>query len=133
MGLEGLRPTLLSSNRATGAKVSDTVGFAGEAKERYINRDAFAVTNRYGIGNQPNVLRKLRQPDFNVTDLALMKNFRFTEACFLQVRFEAQNAFNHPVFNLGGNDLNIQSATFGYMNSVISQPRNIQFGARFVF
>jgi hypothetical protein len=133
MGLGRLRPTLLSSSYATGAKVSDTVGFAGEAKERYVNRDAFAVTNRYGIGNLPNVLPNLRQPVFNVTDLALMKNFRFTEACFLQVRFEAQNAFNHPVFNLGGNDLNIQSATFGYMNSVISQPRNIQFGARFVF
>jgi hypothetical protein len=51
----------------------------------------------------------------------------------VQVRLESQNAFNHPVFNLGASDLNIQSATFGYMNSVISQPRNMQFGARFMF
>jgi hypothetical protein len=79
------------------------------------------------------VLPNLRQPRFNVTDLAIMKNFRFKERMQVQVRLESQNAFNHPVFNLGGNDLNIQSATFGYMNSVISQPRNMQFGARFMF
>ena len=133
MGLGKLRPTLVNSNYATGADVKDTVGFAGQAKASYLNASAFAVTNRYGIGTVPGVLPNLRQPRFNVTDLALMKNFRFTESAFLQVRLEAQNAFNHPVFNLGGADVNIQSATFGLMNTVISQPRNIQFGGRFVF
>ncbi|MBL8228364.1 MAG: carboxypeptidase regulatory-like domain-containing protein [Bryobacterales bacterium] len=133
MGLGRLRPTLVSDQIRTSVSVKDSVGFANQARGAYLNRAAFAVTNRYGVGNVPATLPNLRQPRFNVTDLAVMKNFRFKERMQLQVRLESQNAFNHPVFNLGGNDLNIQSATFGYMNSVISQPRNMQFGARFVF
>jgi hypothetical protein len=133
MGLGRLRPTLVAGQIRTSANVRDAVGFANQARGAYLNRAAFAVTNRYGVGTVPTVLPNLRQPRFNVTDLAVMKNFRFKERMQVQVRLESQNAFNHPVFNLGASDLNIQSATFGYMNSVISQPRNMQFGARFMF
>lgn len=133
MGLGRLRPSLAGGAIRTGASVSDAVGFPNQARQPFLNRGAFSVTPRYGVGTAPPILPNLRQPTFNVTDLAVMKNFRFTERVFLQVRLEAQNAFNTPIFNLGGNDLNIQSATFGFMNSVISTPRNMQFGGRFVF
>jgi ribosomal protein S17E len=132
MGLGRLRPTLLSSEVLTGATVDASKGLPGQATQRYLNPAAFAVTQRYGIGTTPNFLNA-RQPTFKVTDLAVMKNFRFREKMGLQVRLEAQNAFNTPIFNLAGGDLNIQSANFGYFNTVISQPRNMQFGARFVF
>jgi hypothetical protein len=134
MGLGRLRPSLGSGAIASGASVAEAVGLPGQGvTARYLNPAAFRVTDRYGIGNVPHVLPNVRQPRFNVTDLSVMKNFRFTEKMFLQVRLEAQNAFNTPIFNLGAGDVNIQSATFGYFNSVISQPRNMQFGARFVF
>lgn len=133
MGLGRLRPTLLNSDIRTNLDVDQAKGFPNQAQGSYLNRASFAVTNRYGIGTVPHVLPNLRQPVFNVTDLAVQKNFRFKERMSLQIRLEAQNAFNTPIFNLGTADLNIQSNTFGYFNSVISQPRNMQFGARFVF
>ncbi|MDX2179928.1 MAG: carboxypeptidase-like regulatory domain-containing protein [Bryobacteraceae bacterium] len=128
-----LRPTLTGDYFAGTSSVRDAVGFPAQAKGRYINRNAFAITNRYGIGTVPHVLPNMRQPRFNVTDLAVMKDFRFTERSFLQIRLEAQNAFNHPVFTLGANEQNIQNANFGTFNGTLSQPRNMQFGARFVF
>jgi hypothetical protein len=133
MGLGRLRPTLLAASIRTDAGVDEAKGLPGQATARYLNPAAFAVTQRYGAGTVPSVLPNIRQPWFNVTDLALMKNFRFNDRMSLQIRLEAQNAFNTPIFNLGAADLNIQSATFGYFNSVISQPRNMQFGGRFTF
>lgn len=132
MGLGRLRPTLVGSYITT-TSVRDAVGLPGQAKARYLNPAAFQVTPRYGAGTVPHVLPDLRQPRFNVTDLAVQKTFRLRERMNLHIRVEAQNAFNTPIFNLGANDLNIQNANFGYFNSVISQPRNMQFGARFVF
>ena len=133
MGLGRLRPTLLADNLTSGLSVDDSKGLVGQAKGSYLNRAAFAITQRYGIGTVPHVLPGLRQPRFNVTDLAVGKNFRFRDRFSLQIRLEAQNAFNTPIFNLGAADVNIQSATFGLFNSVISQPRNMQFGGRFSF
>ncbi len=60
-----------------------------------------------------------------------MKDFRFTESKYLQVRLEGQNFLNHPVF--GSLGTNIQSANFGLFGGTRNGPRNMQFGARFVF
>ncbi|MDQ2945075.1 MAG: hypothetical protein M3Y27_03900 [Acidobacteriota bacterium] len=48
-------------------------------------------------------------------------------------RIESQNAFNHPVFTLDNTTMNIQNANFGLFNATVNGPRNVQFGARFVF
>ncbi len=133
MGLGKLRPTLLSDNIRTSFSVDESKGFAGSTQGTYLNRASFGITQRYGIGTVPHVLPNLRQPMFNVTDLAVQKSFKWRERLGLQIRLEAQNAFNTPIFNLGTADMNIQSATFGLFNTVISQPRNMQFGARFTF
>jgi hypothetical protein len=128
-----LRPTLLGDYRSGASNVADSIGFPNEAKGRYLNRNAFSITNRYGIGTVPVALPNYRQPNFYGTDLALMKDFRFGEKRYLQIRAEAQNAFNTPVFQLGNNEMNIQNANFGLFNATANQPRNMQFGARFVF
>ena len=131
-GYGPLRPTLVGDYR-NDTGVRDAVGFPTQAQGRYLNREAFAITPQYSFGTVPHVLPNLRQPRYNQTDLAIMKDFRFTETMYLQVRLEAQNAFNHPVFELGNNEQNIQNANFGYFNATASSPRNVQFGARFVF
>lgn len=131
-GYGPLRPTLAGDyHNNTG--IRNAVGFPTQAQGRYLNREAFAVTPRYEFGTLPHILPNLRQPRFNQTDFALMKDFRFGEVKYLQIRMEAQNFFNHPVFMLGNNELNIQNANFGYFNATMNQPRNMQFGARFVF
>jgi hypothetical protein len=49
-----------------------------------------------GVGN-------IRGPGYADVDLSLHKNFLFTESKHLEFRFEALNAFNHPVWTfLGG-------------------------------
>jgi hypothetical protein len=82
----------------------------------------------------PQTFSTVRQDGFNNLDASLLKNFHFTEAAYLQLRFETFNTLNHPVFAAP----NVSSATasnFGYITAVAanSQPRQIQLGARIVF
>ncbi|MBC8166694.1 MAG: TonB-dependent receptor, partial [Bryobacteraceae bacterium] len=132
MGYGKLRPTL-TGNYKTDVSVSDAVGFPNEVKGRYVNRDAFSVTPRYQFGTAPPVLPNMRQPRWNQTDLAILKKFRFSESRYFEVRGEARNAFNHSIFQLGNNEMNIQNANFGTFQSTANEPRNVQIGARFVF
>jgi len=127
-----LRPTLVGDYR-TPVRIRDAVGAPAPGKPTYLNKTAFAVTPRYQFGTLPHILPDLRQPRYNQTDLAIMKEFYFGERKFLQVRLESSNFFNHPVFQLDANALNIQRAEFGYLQSLTNAPRNMQFGARFVF
>ena len=53
-----------------------------------------------------------------------MKDFRFTESKFLQIRLESSNFFNHPLFQLDANAQNIQRSEFGYFQSQLNAPRN---------
>jgi len=127
-----LRPTLVGDYHAD-TRVPDAVGAPAPGKPTYLNKAAFAVTPRYQFGTLPHILPDLRQPRYNQTDLAIMKEFYFGERKFLQIRLESSNFFNHPVFQLDANALNIQRAEFGYFQSLTNSPRNMQFGARFVF
>jgi hypothetical protein len=127
-----LRPTLAGDYHTTSG-VRDAVGFPNQARAPYLNKTAFRVTPLYSFGTVPRILPDMRQPRYSQTDMAIMKEFRFGETKFVQVRLETQNFFNHPVFQLAGADLDIQSATFGYFSGTSSSPRNVQFGARFVF
>jgi hypothetical protein len=47
----------------------------------------------------PSRLTGVRGPGWNNWDLAVFKSFRLTERLTFQLRAEAQDAFNHPVFN----------------------------------
>ncbi|HYP13956.1 MAG TPA: hypothetical protein VEQ63_08525, partial [Bryobacteraceae bacterium] len=133
MGYGKLRPTLVGDYKAGTSGVREAVGFPSEAPGRYINRAAFQVTPRYQFGTAPPVLPDMRQPRWNQTDLAILKKFRFGEVKYLEVRGEARNAFNHPIFQLTNNELNIQNANFGTFQSTANSARNVQIGARFVF
>jgi hypothetical protein len=131
LGYGTLRPTLVNNNYGTGVDISQAVGYPASA--RYLNPAAFAVTSVYAFGTVPSVLPNMRQPRYDQTDLAIIKKFHFTESKFLEARVEGSNMFNHPVFMLDSNALNIQNSTFGYLQALQNSPRNIQLGARFVF
>jgi hypothetical protein len=75
----------------------------------------------------------MRQPRYNQTDMAIMKDFHIGESKYVQVRMDAMNFFNHPVFQLDANAQNIQRSEFGYFQTTANTPRNVQLGARFVF
>ncbi len=127
-----LRPTLVGDYN-TSTSVADATGAPATGKPTYLNKAAFALTPRYEFGTLPTILPDARQPRYNQTDFAIMKDFRFTESKFLQIRLESSNFFNHPLFQLDANAQNIQRSEFGYFQTQLNAPRTMQFGARFVF
>jgi len=79
------------------------------------------------------VARTLRWQQF---DANISKNFSLVAGFHLQVRLEAFNVLNHPVWS-GGPDTNIQNATFGTVTRGASgqsnQPRQLQLSAKIVW
>jgi Carboxypeptidase regulatory-like domain len=78
----------------------------------------------------------LRGPRFVEVDMSLGKAFRIREGMGLEIRADATNAFNHPLFSLP--DANILSSTAGQITSAqgannFGPGRIIQMGGRFTF
>jgi hypothetical protein len=68
---------------------------------------------------------------FNV-DLSLSRNVRFGGGRSLQVRLEAFNVFNNPVW--GDPNLSMANpALFGTINTTRTPMRELQIGAKFSF
>ena len=91
----------------------------------------------FGIRNVPTTLDSLRNQPYSVANLSLTKNFHISEGKRIQIRAEALNAFNHPYFG-AGMGLNpgtaaAPNAAFGLVTTQRNNPRDIQFGAKFIF
>jgi hypothetical protein len=75
-------------------------------------------------------------PNFFNADLSLHKNFLITEGKSLQFRFEALNAFNHPVWTFSGGpaggSFDPGSAVFGQITGSQSA-RSVQLGLKFIY
>ena len=73
----------------------------------------------------------LRSAESTTWTLPVMKQFQIRETMYFQLRMEAFNAVNHPVF--GAPVTTISSTTFGQITPQGNLPRQIQLGARLVF
>ena len=75
-------------------------------------------------------------PKYFDADLSLHKNFLITEGKVLQFRFEALNAFNHPVWTFSGGpaggSFDPGSAIFGQITGSQSA-RSLQLGLKFIY
>ena len=67
-------------------------------------------------------------PRYVQADMSLLKSIAIREQVKATLAVEALNAFNHPVFQVGGDGaiVNIQSTTFGQTTSTAVSPRNVQ-------
>jgi hypothetical protein len=81
----------------------------------------------------------LRGPGVNKWDLAVFKNFRWTEQVRAQFRAEMFNAFNHPSFTTVGTSLSTNAAgvnpnanSFAVVTGT-RDARVVQFGLRITF
>jgi len=102
-----------------------------------IEAPGLVTLTAFGIRNVPTTLESLRNQPYSVANLSLTKNFKMGETRRLQIRAEALNAFNHPYFG-AGIGLNpgtaaAPNAAFGLVTTQRNNPRDIQFGAKFVF
>jgi len=81
---------------------------------------------------------RLRGPSFIDWDFSAFKNFRVTEARYLELRFESFNFANHPNLgdpnlNWGSTNPNRPSASFLSITSTAAAMRQMQVALRFVF
>lgn len=123
----------LDRPNATGISPND---IATRTTERYFNTLAFALQP---FGSYGNVGRNtLIGPGIFRLDASILKNFHFTEATFLQFRFEAFNATNHP--NWGNPNTTITddaryngNGNFGRITGTRGDMRQLQLALKFVF
>lgn len=76
----------------------------------------------------------VRTPFFFNTNLSILKEFAVVpkhEEMKLELRLEAQNAFNHPVF--GTPDTYVGDPNFGAINYTAVGPRQCQLALKFHF
>ncbi len=73
----------------------------------------------------------LRADGTNDVNLSLMKDIRLGERLRFQLRGEAYNVVNHPVFANPNTQLN--NSLFGYITSQANRPRTVQLNGRISF
>jgi hypothetical protein len=138
----GIGLTTTDGTDLTGGGDGQRVNISGDAFSgghtfyQWFNTAAFARPDRLDPGNSAKVV--VRNPGVNNFDLALNKRFPIKEARFIQLRWEAYNAFNHTQYS-GLNTTarfdpsGLQTNTlFGQVTSTRS-PRVMQGSLRFTF
>ncbi len=112
---------------------------------QFINSDCFVAPTTPGVSG-PNQLPVSYGPSFFDSDLGIFKNFAIKESMKLQLRAQAYNFLNHPLYSFpNGSDLTLQfeqdpvsqvitqaNTNFG-MSTQKQGSRIIEFGAKFFF
>jgi hypothetical protein len=96
----------------------------------WFNTGAFMLND---LGTRGNAGRNLViGPGIFNFDSSIIRNFRLTSSKILQVRLEAFNLFNQPVWNDPNMSMS-NPALFGTINSTRKPMRELQLGVKFVF
>jgi hypothetical protein len=125
------------SYKRSGAKYSDALVVDGawadsSTGQGVLNADSFERTADYSLANSPVYFKDLRNPGSFYTDASILKKFYLSEntARYIEMRIEAENLFNHPVY--GNIIADPDSPTFGGIDGKSGQ-RVMQMGVRFFF
>jgi len=122
------RPNITGTPKRTG-------GNDGNWINNYIaNPDVFQLPAPYTLGNAARTLSSIRSPFYFSTNLSIGKDFALSEryeAMKLELRLEAENAFNHPVF--GTPNTTVGDPNFGIINYTTVGPRQCQLALKFYF
>ena len=122
------RPDLTGTPTRTGGSDGSWVN------NYFANPDVFQLPAPYTLGNASRTIGSVRTPFFFTTNLSLLKNFALSpkhESLRLELRLEAENAFNHPVF--GTPDTAVGDPNFGVINYTTVGPRQCQLALKFYF
>ncbi len=88
----------------------------------------------FTLGNAPRTTADIRTPRSFTSDLTIIKQFLLSnvrEGIRLEVRLDAANAFNHPVF--GTPDTGIGDGNFGVIDYLAVGPRQCQLALKIIF
>lgn len=103
---------------------------ASHAAHQWINSACFTAPAVGELGNANRV--PVVGPDFVNTDFSVIKDFALPrEGMGLNFRAELFNLFNHPQYGMPVNDINAPG--FGAVNSIVNNPRLVQFALKLTF
>ena len=111
-----------------------------DLNNRQVNGPAFNTTDfitasantfQYHIRTFSTMFSNLRADGINQWDPSISKRFAFTEKASLQLRLEAYNILNHPVF--AAPSTTATNSAFGDITATANRFRTLQLGARVVF
>lgn len=122
------RPNLLSAPERSGGPESNWIN------NYFANPDVFQIPAPYTVGNAPRTVGSVRSPFFFSANLSIMKEFGLStrhEDLKLELRLEAENAFNHPVF--GTPNTLVGDPNFGVINYTAVGPRQCQLALKLYF
>ena len=124
----GQRPNI--TGRPVRTKGKDSVWI-----NNYIaNPGVFQLPAIYTFGNAPRVTGILRTPTAFNSNLSVEKEFslvKLHEGMNFELRLEASNALNHPVF--GTPNTSVDDPNFGMITYTSNGPRQIQLGGKLTF
>lgn len=105
--------------------------------------DILQVPAPFTLGNTRRAIADVRSPMIFTSDLSLIKQFLLSnvhEGIRMELRLEAQNAFNHPTFSLGSpgpygdSTLNVGDPSFGVIPRMSPVgPRQMQLAVKISF
>jgi hypothetical protein len=97
----------------------------------FVDDSVFQRPDDFTLGDAPRALGSVRSPWSFTTDLSLVKQFPLHEEMNFEIRLEAKNAFNHPVF--GTPNTSVDDPNFGKINYTSVGPRELQLGFKVNF
>lgn len=130
------RPIRLRDASLSGS-VTDRLGDRVDPVTKQVLNPYFDVTafqslpNQFTVSPEPTYFGELRGPGTTNLDLSVIKRFKIWERLSADIRADASNATNTPVYGAPGTALN-NKGTFGVITSASSN-RNIQLAFRAVF
>lgn len=113
----------------------DSTGVNAKISDRSISRwydtSQFRVGRDYTFGTMSRTHSTLRNDFTRNFDFSIFKNLRFNERFNLQLRGEAFNLTNTPIFSAPNN--NVESGAFGTVTAQSNPPRSVQIGLKLLF
>ena len=97
----------------------------------FVDPTVFQKPAQFTLGDAPRAIGSVRTPWAFGVDLSLSKQFVVREEMNFEVRMEARNAFNHPVF--GTPNTSVDDPAFGTVTSTSNTPREVQLAVKFNF
>jgi hypothetical protein len=136
-GVSGAQPYAGTRASYTGAapvqtsgSVSDRLG-GPSGGTGYLNAAAFRIPQAFEFGDTPRLDSRNRAPSTVNLDFSLIKNIPIGESLRMQLRGEAFNATNTPVFGLP--NTTVGNPGFGVIGSQANQPRNLQIALKLLW
>jgi hypothetical protein len=128
----GQRPDISGKPRRTHGKASGSD--SSWINHYFSNPDVFTKPDPFALGNAPRATALVRAPKSFTTSMSMEKEFtldRIRKGMKFELRMEAENALNHPVF--GTPNTTVDDSNFGVVSYTSTSARQVQLGGKVTF